>query len=252
MSTDEGSFALPLVCRVAPEVWDDESWLRLSSSLVEMAREAGALRVLSVALTSAAVPRVFAGDLSGARSMASEGEEIARVIGKPLARYASLAIAAWHGREVAVTHTVAASMDEMIDRGEGEWLSAAEWASSVLYNGLGRYHEALVVAERASEQHLELGWATWSIAELIEAAVRAGKPERAVPALRRLSERARASGTEWALGIEARSRALLAMATPPSPLPSRRLSGLAAPTSARNSRERTFSTASGCAGSSGG
>ena len=97
----------------------------------------------------------------------------------------------------------------MIDRGEGEWLSAAEWASAVLYNGLGRYHEALVVAERASEQHLELGWATWSIAELIEAAVRAGKPERAAPALRRLSERARASGSDWALGIEARSRALL-------------------------------------------
>ena len=97
----------------------------------------------------------------------------------------------------------------MIDRGEGEWLSAAEWASAVLNNGLGRYQQAFVVAERASEQDLELGWAIWSIAELVEAAVRAGKPERAAPALLRLSEQARASESEWALGIDARSRALL-------------------------------------------
>jgi DNA-binding CsgD family transcriptional regulator len=209
MSTDEGSFVLPLVCSVAPEVWDDESWLRLSAGLVGIAREAGALSVLPVALMSAATLRVLAGELSIARAMAAEAEAIARVIGKPVGRYAVLALAAWHGREAEVTHLIAATMDEMIDRGEGRWLTAAEWASAVLYNGLGRYHEALVVAERASAQHLELGWATWSLAELIEAAVRAGKPERATPALHRLSERTRASGTDWALGIEARSRALL-------------------------------------------
>jgi len=174
-----------------------------------MAREAGALSVLPGALMSAAALRALRGDLSIARSMAAEAEAIARVIGKPIGRYAFLAIAAWHGREAEVTHLIAASMDEMIDRGQGEWLSAAEWASAVLYNGLGRYQEALVVAERASEQQLELRWATWSIAELIEAAVRAGKPARAEPALRRLSERARASESDWALGIEARSRALL-------------------------------------------
>ena len=88
MSTDEGSFVLPLVCSVAPEVWDDESWLRLSTGLVGMAREAGALSVLPVALMSAAALRVLAGDLSVARSMAAEAEAIARVIGKPVGRYA--------------------------------------------------------------------------------------------------------------------------------------------------------------------
>ncbi len=209
LSTDEGSFVLPLVCRAAPAVWSDETWLRISTGLVGVAREAGALSLLPVALTSAATLRVLAGDISAARLMAAEAEGIARVIGKPAGRYAALAIAAWRGREAEVTHLIGASMDEMIDRGEGEWLSAAEWASAVLNNGLGRYQQAFVVAERASEQDLELGWAIWSIAELVEAAVRAGKPERAAPALLRLSEQARASESEWALGIDARSRALL-------------------------------------------
>ena len=209
MSPDEGSFVLPLVCTVAPEVWGDESWLRLSNGLVGVARAAGALGVLPVALMSAATLRVLAGELSLARSMAEEAEAIARATRKPVGRYAVLATGAWHGREAEVTNLISASMDEMIDRGEGQWLSAAEWASAVLYNGLGRYHEALVVAERACQQELELGWATWSLAELIEAAVRDGEPERAAPALRRLSERARASGSDWALGIEARSRAML-------------------------------------------
>ena len=209
MPTDDRSFLLPLLCRAAPEVWDDASWLRLSTGLVQMAREAGALSVLPVALRSAATLQVLVGNLAGARLMAAEAESTARVIGKPIGPYASLAIAAWRGREAEVTHLIAESMDEMVDRGEGQWLSAAEWASAVLYNGLGRYHEALAVAERASEQQLEMGWATWSIAELIEAAVRVGDPDCAVPTLRRLTERAHASGSDWALGIEARSRALL-------------------------------------------
>ncbi len=209
MSADERSFLLPLVCKVAPEVWDDESWLRLSTGLIETARETGALSVLPVALQSAATIQVLVGNIATARATADEAEAIARVIGKPVGRYAPLAIAAWNGRETEVSHLIAASMDEMIDRGEGRWLSAAEWASAVLYNGLGRYHEASVVAERASEQRLELGWPTWSIAELIEASARLGHPERAALALQRLSERAHSSGSDWALGIEARSRALL-------------------------------------------
>jgi DNA-binding CsgD family transcriptional regulator len=45
--------------------------------------------------------------------------------------------------------------------------------------------------------------------ELIEAAVRCGEPQVAERALGRLAGNTRASGTEWALGIEARSRALL-------------------------------------------
>ena len=94
-------------------------------------------------------------------------------------------------------------------RGEGVGLTAVEWASAVLYNGLGRYEDALAAAQQAGEHPEELRFSTWALVELIEAAARSGKAERAADALQRLSETTRASGTDWALGIEARSRALL-------------------------------------------
>jgi DNA-binding CsgD family transcriptional regulator len=79
----------------------------------------------------------------------------------------------------------------------------------VLCNGLGRYEEALAAAQRASEDsHADL-FANWAAAELIEAAARSAVPERAEGALQWLAESARASGTDWALGIAARSRALV-------------------------------------------
>jgi DNA-binding CsgD family transcriptional regulator len=79
----------------------------------------------------------------------------------------------------------------------------------VLNNGHCRYDEALAAAEQGSEYPDELGLATWSMVELIEAAARTGSPERATSALRRLSQTTSASGTDWALGVEACSRALL-------------------------------------------
>jgi hypothetical protein len=51
-------------------------------------------------------------------------------------------------------------------------------------------------------------FSTWGLVELIEAATRSGKAERAPDALERLAATTRAGGTDWALGIETRSRAL--------------------------------------------
>ena len=102
----------------------------------------------------------------------------------------------------------------MVARGEGQWLTAAVWATAVLYNGLGRYDEALATAERVGEDPGDLGLAAWALSELIEAAARTGAPERAAGALRRLTEVTGAAATDWALGILARSRALLADGEP--------------------------------------
>src|SRR5260370_17892674 len=49
----------------------------------------------------------------------------------------------------------------------------------------------------------------WAVPELIEAAVRSGNTQTARDALERLAETTRAGGTDFGLGIEARSRALL-------------------------------------------
>jgi DNA-binding CsgD family transcriptional regulator len=81
-------------------------------------------------------------------------------------------------------------------------------ARAVLFNGLARYDEALAAAVDACA-HDGLGLYALGLLELVEAGVRAGRADLAMPALDRLAERTRASGTDWALGVEARSRALL-------------------------------------------
>jgi DNA-binding CsgD family transcriptional regulator len=59
---------------------------------------------------------------------------------------------------------------------------------------------------------------SWALTELIEAAARSDKPETAAIALERLSQTTRAGGTDWALGIEARSRALVSEGSASEPL----------------------------------
>jgi len=201
---------LPLACRVAHELGDDGSLLTLSTKLIESARNAGALSVLPLGLISALTLGALSGDLAHARSMAEEADAIGAAGAGRSAPYGSLVVAALEGREADVELLLVTFADEMAVRGEGEWSTAAEWASAVLCNGLGRYHDALIAAERAIEQQHELGWSTWSMPELIEAAVRSGSPERARPVIRRLSQIAGASGSDWSLGVAARSHALLA------------------------------------------
>ena len=97
----------------------------------------------------------------------------------------------------------------MLRRGEGFWLASTDWGSAVLYNGLGRYDEALAAAERAAEDPRGLGTPMWLLADLVEAAVHSGEPQRAAAPAALLAEIAEANGTDWALGLAARSRAML-------------------------------------------
>jgi DNA-binding CsgD family transcriptional regulator len=83
-------------------------------------------------------------------------------------------------------------------------------AAALLNNGLCRYSEALTAAEKAAEYLKELDYSVLVLPELIEAASRSGHVQRAWEALRQLVQRTSESGTDWALGIEARSRALVA------------------------------------------
>ncbi len=156
-------------------------------------------------------PEDLAGEfgLPGARARPGRIEEGFRRRLTPLPPTTRLMLAAWQGREGEARQLIATVTTQMVARGEGQWLTAAHWATAVLNNGLGRYDEALVAAEQGSEYPDELGLATWSMVELIETAARCGSPGRAAGALRRLSEIAGACGTDWALGIEARSRPLL-------------------------------------------
>ena len=193
----------------ALHLWDDQKWDALSSRHVELARGAGALSELPLALSSRAYMQLFAGELTAAASLTEEVQAATEATGGNLAPYVALGLAAWHGREDEASALIEAARGEVSLRGEGIGITVIEWSNAVLYNGLSRYDEALAAAEQGSRYPHELGLATWSMAELIEAAARTGQPGHAAGALRSLSEATSAAGTDWALGVEARSRALL-------------------------------------------
>jgi DNA-binding CsgD family transcriptional regulator len=197
-----------LACRLAQDLWDDELWYELSTRALRAARETGALRVLPIAATYRASLHVHAGAFGPATSLIEEADAIVQATGMAPLKFASLMMAAWRGNEAECLQLIEAGKREAVPRGEGMGLGVLEWTSALLYNGLGRYAEALAAARRACE-HEDVVIFAWALAELIEAGVRSGETEAAAAALDRLSVRTQASGTEWALGIEAGSRALL-------------------------------------------
>jgi DNA-binding CsgD family transcriptional regulator/tetratricopeptide (TPR) repeat protein len=190
------------------QVWDDVRWEGISERHVEIAREAGALGELPLALTQRVYVHLFAGELTAAASLVDEIRAASEATGSNVARYGAVGLAALRGREVEVIPLIDETRADVTRRGEGVGLSILDWALAVLYNGLGRYELALAAALRAAEHPHDVGVSNWGMAELIEAAVRAGTPELAADARSRLAEMTRISGTDWALGVAARSEAL--------------------------------------------
>jgi DNA-binding CsgD family transcriptional regulator len=206
ISQDEELRWLWLACHTAYELWDDQAWHVFSERLVELGREAGALAELPIALDSLSAAKLFAGDFAAAASLIQEGKAISEITGSQPTPYGPVLLTACQGREPEASQLIQASTEEVVRRGEGMGLTVIEWASALLYNGLGRYEDALAAAERASGHPQD---PPRVLPELIEAATRCGKPELARQALERLSDTTRASGPDWGFGIEARSRALL-------------------------------------------
>jgi DNA-binding CsgD family transcriptional regulator len=208
-SRGDGRRWLWLASRVAAFLWDDENWDMLSARFVQLARDAGALSVLPLALTIRTGMHLFAGRLAMASSLVDELAAVNEATGAGLVAYAPVTLAAAKGREAEAVRLIDAATREIVRRGGEQGLTSIHLATAVLYNGLGRYEEALAAAQKAVEDSLAVRLSTWGLVELIEAAVRSGKAEVAVDELGRLSEMTTASGTDWALGVEARSRALL-------------------------------------------
>jgi DNA-binding CsgD family transcriptional regulator len=200
---------LPFACRMSRAAWDDESWQVLSARLIELARQTGALTALPDALQDGTALWLAAGETARATALAREAEAVALATSNPRRPYGALLVAAWRGQEAEVSRLIAADTAGSAVDGDGQRLTGAAWATAVLNNSLRRYDRALTAAEQASAGPGGLGLASWSLAELIEAAVRAGAVERASAALRRLTEATSAAATDWALGIQARSTALL-------------------------------------------
>jgi DNA-binding CsgD family transcriptional regulator len=206
--TESDARWLWLSCRVARNLWDDEVWHELVTHGLRAARDTGALRTLPIALTYRASLHVHEGEFSAASSLIEEADAIIEATDMAPLKVASLMLAAWRGNESKALELFEAGRREATARGEGVGLTMLDWATALLYNGLGRYAEALAAARRGCE-HDDAGLFTWTLVELIEAGVRTGATESTSTALDRLSVRTQATGTDWALGIEAGSRALL-------------------------------------------
>jgi DNA-binding CsgD family transcriptional regulator len=200
---------LPLAARLAAFLWDDGAFDVLTARFVQLARDAGALSVLPLALATRSVVPLFAGELAVAFSLLDEVAEVNEATGASLAPYVGLAHVSFQGREAEVTPLIEAATTELERRGDRQGLRFIHWVTAVLYNGLGRYEKALAAAQQVGVDTYASWWRDWGLVELIEAAARSGKAELAVDALGRLSPATAASGTDWALGLEARSRALL-------------------------------------------
>jgi DNA-binding CsgD family transcriptional regulator len=193
---------------IALFMWDDDAWTVLFTRQVELARETGALSALAFALGSGIAVYAFFGELSTAAVLEEELRAASEATGTAADPSALLSLAAVRGHEADFSGLIQSTIGDAEARGEGIALTIAEFLSGCLYNGLGRYEAALAAVAPAERVHAE-GPAIWALTELVEAAVRSGQPERARRAFERVVQTTRAAGTDWALGIEARLRALL-------------------------------------------
>jgi DNA-binding CsgD family transcriptional regulator/tetratricopeptide (TPR) repeat protein len=195
-----------LACRLAQDLWDDELWHVLATRGVRIARETGALNLLPNALNYLAALNVHSGAFATAAALVDEVDAITQATGLPPLKYGALMLVAARGDQAHALFDDARRNG--LERGEGSGLGLLLWLTALRHNGHGRYGEALTDARQACEHEDVMAYG-WALVELIEAAVHAGRADEAASALDRLSRRTQASGTEWALGVEARCRALV-------------------------------------------
>jgi DNA-binding CsgD family transcriptional regulator/tetratricopeptide (TPR) repeat protein len=191
---------------IAFELWDLDSWHAVAARQVRFARDTGALVHLQLALNILAATHLVAGELTTATRLLEEDRLIGEATGNPPVAYAEMVLAAWRGRATEASELIEATVREAAVGGLG--VNFANYVSSVLDNGLGRHDAARDAAWRAFE-HDQIGYGPYVVPELAEAAARTGDVATVRAVLAWLSERTRVTASEWALGIEARVRALL-------------------------------------------
>jgi DNA-binding CsgD family transcriptional regulator len=192
----------------AIDLWDDRAWFELASWQAERARATGALSLLPYALDYLASLHVHAGELSVAAGLVTEARELSSGVRADTLPYIALLLAAWRGQAMTASSLIDVMMRGARARGEGAAITSAQYATATLHNGLGQYEIASDAAQKASAAN-EIVTSSWALYELVEAASRGGGRDLARHAVDRLSERLSASGTDWARGTEARSRALV-------------------------------------------
>ena len=190
-------------------LWDEDCWHAIAVRQTQLARAVGALDQLPIDLASQAATLIRSGDFAAATALIAEADVVSEATRTRYPPFAPLWLACLSGREAEATRLIESTIAEGTAGGQGHAVSFAQCVAATLYNSLGRYADALAAAQQASDHTRELYVSMWALPELIEAAVRTGNSQLAAGALDRLAETAQAGGTDYGLGIEARSRALL-------------------------------------------
>ena len=190
-------------------LWDFDAWLAIGVRGSRVARDAGALAVLPVVVQSQCLCVAWGGDFQTANSLIAEASAVAEATETRLTPMATVVLGSLRGREADVSELIAATIKTATAEGQGFAVQIAQWSAAILYNGLGRYDEALAAAHEAREIIPEPYVSTWALSELIEAATRTDQMARAVDALQRLVAETSFTDSDWGLGIQARSRALV-------------------------------------------
>jgi DNA-binding CsgD family transcriptional regulator len=198
----------------AVDLLDDAAVEALTTRWIEQARESGALAKLASGL---AFRSTFvdgqSGRLAAAWTVDAEARELGEVTHNPAVvpptgahRVILLALS---GREAEARETAAAVAREAPTRGAAGEAALAAYGLGVLEIGLGNYAAAVGCLEPAYKDDTPL-IGTYALPDLVEAAARGGRRGLAQSALQRLADRAGSTATPLALGLLARSEALLA------------------------------------------
>lgn len=204
---------LAIATHGAYEVWDDAAWEAVAELHLRHARGAGALVMLPVALTQRIAAHLHAGQFQAAAELLEESQAVAEATGIARPDYDAAAVAAWRGRQAEASGLIHAAESSVAARREGIGFTLVHYTNAVLHNGLGRFQEAREAAALATANATETAFASWALSELVEAAIRCGDRAQAAEAFDRLVRTTTPSATEWGLGTEARSRALLSAAS---------------------------------------
>jgi DNA-binding CsgD family transcriptional regulator len=205
-SAPEAVGTLWLAGRVAMNLWDDESFVVLAARMVAAVRGTGTVADLPSALAMAATAGILTGDFMAAASYLDQIEVVLAVMRTNRSVHPRPALAAWQGR--ADLHAAEVAADQA-DGDRAAALGISGYTAALLCNGLGRYPQACAAASAVIERMDQLGYALWALPELAEAAARSGNPSLAARAVALLEQTTVPSATEWALGVLARSRALI-------------------------------------------
>ena len=185
------------MAQAACVLWDDDEWRAMLARQVQLARDVGALDQLPIDLGALGTATAWSGDFAAAAALIAETDAVCAATGTRSAPFAAMLLGSLQGREAEVTPLIKATIAQATAGGQGIAVTYAHWAAAILYNGLGRYADALAAAQQASQDQHALNISMWALPELIEAAARTGNTRLAADALGRLTETTQAGGTDF-------------------------------------------------------